>query len=569
MAQSIKSVIFAPIIITITMKKIFLTLSLAVMTAAALAIPAKPGQWITITLADGTTVKVEKRGDEFSNFYGSEDGRLFIRDARTGLYEETTIEKISSATTSRRVSAQSGTARRTAMAKAAAKSGGSLYTGEKKGLVILVQFDDLKFNENYTVELFDKILNEEGFSNDMGFVGSVRDYYRDQSFGQFDLSFDVVGPVTMPYGYAHYGKPTSYYDSDDYKAIAEMVVMACEEIDDQVDFNDYDWDGDGEADQVVIIYAGHGEANYNDPNTIWPHEWNIYEASNRTMNPVFDGVKVNTYACCNELNERSKIEGIGTICHEFAHCLGLPDLYDTWNGSLFGMDVWSLLASGNYNGGSFIPASLTTHERMLAGWITPTELTEYREVNGMKAMSDGGETFIIYNDAHPDEHYLLENRQLKGWDAGLPGAGLLIIHVDYDAEKWEYNLVNAYAKQGCTIFHADNNTLRTTNGRKGDIYPYNSNNSLTDTSLPAATLNNRSAAGNYLMGKPITNIQRNDDGTISFVFGENTSAVKGLTTDSDNQLDAPVYSIDGRRLNNGLDVLKKGVYIVNGKKIIR
>jgi len=233
-----------------------------------------------------------------------------------------------------------------------------------------------------------------------------------------------------------------------------------------------------------------------------------------------NGVYINTYGCSCELGMSGKIDGIGSFCHEFSHCLGFPDLYDTV-GSAFGMDSWSILDYGCYNGDGFTPSGYTSYERMEAGWLDPIELTEYTSVSGMKALTDGGEAYIIYNDACENEYYLLENRQQTGWDAELPGSGLLILHVDYDEGTWASNTVNNDSgHQRCSIFHADNSAKRSTYSPSdvaNDAYPYGDNNMLTDTSRPNASLFNVNSQGTKRMGKPITDIAISD-GEASFEF---------------------------------------------------
>ena len=105
-----------------------------------------------------------------------------------------------------------------------------------------------------------------------------------------------------------------------------MVVEACKAIDGQVDFRDYDLYGNGEVDSVYFIYAGKGEADGGDAGTIWPHSWNLSDQG-RSLN--LDGVDIQGYACSPELDGSGKLNGMGTPCHEFAHVLGLPDLYCT------------------------------------------------------------------------------------------------------------------------------------------------------------------------------------------------------------------------------------------------
>ena len=240
------------------------------------AIPVKRGQWRTIRLADGTSVKVELRGDEWAHYWQGEDGRVFVADTMVAdRYRETTIAAINKRTEARRsvaVERRSQRLRRMAKvpsARAPFGQGGDII-GTKKGLVILVGFDDLAFEEGHTKRLYERILNEENYDVPP-FTGSVHDYFNDQSLGKFDLTFDVVGPVTVSKSYGYYGKNDA---SGNDLHPTEMVREALDLISDSVNFADYDWDGDGEADQVFVLYAGHGEADYSDvdPATIWPHE---------------------------------------------------------------------------------------------------------------------------------------------------------------------------------------------------------------------------------------------------------------------------------------------------------
>lgn len=214
------------------------------------------------------------------------------------------------------------------------------------------------------------------------------------------------------------------------------------------------------------------------------------------------------------------------------------------------------------------------------GWVTPTELNTATTVKGMQPQGmKYGEAYVIYNSAYDNEYYLLENRsnEFGDWDRSIAGSGLMIQYVDYDPKVWQYNVVNAttsstasYLKhtyQSMTIFHADNSATHDTNS--GDLYPYGSNNSLTDSSTPAATINH----GGAFMGKPITNIKRNADNTIDFDFmgGSTSNIISGISVINDGVAakSTGVYSLDGRYMGNTLEGLPHGVYITNGKKVVR
>ena len=501
------------------MKKIFLGLVFLLAALTAFAIPAKRGQKTTLTLADGTQVVAELRGDEFGHYYEAADGRVFVKSANTDVYEQADKVQIFNKANVRRTARN---AKRAERRNVRHKEFGvpTSYTGSKKGIIILVNFADKSFNAANNQALFNNIANTEGF-NQGNFNGSMHDYFTSQSNGQFDLTFDVVGPVTLSQNYAYYGQNNSA--GDDMRP-EQMVVEACNLVEDMVDFNDYDWDGDGEVDQVYIVYAGKGEADGGAKDTIWPHEW---ELSETYSDFDIDGVHINTYACGPELNGSSQINGLGTMCHEFTHCLGLPDFYDTrTNGTNFGMDSWSLMDYGCYNNNGYTPCNYTGYERMFCGWVEPIELTEDMQVTGMKSLEDYGDVYIMYNPGHHDEYYILQNVQKKGWDLYAESKGLMIMHVDYDKDIWQQNVVNnTTSRQRCTIFPADNSL--SSYSTYGDLFPYNSNNSFGNNTSPAAKLYNANTDGTKLMNIEITGITQKSNGTIEFNFVNNNEGSIG------------------------------------------
>ena len=556
------------------MRHIYLIFIMLFQTLAANSIPARPGQWKILTLADGSQVKAELKGDEFAHYWISEDGTCFAETEKPGIYKAALLSTLIARSEKKR----SQRAEYHARNRTRTVSGDTHepYVGKKKGLILLVDFQNKKFLDDHTPALYNDIMNKVGFTSDLGFKGSVKDYFLHQSYGQFELDFDVIGPLTMPRTYGYYGANTQGNDTNP----GLMVATACEMADKLVDFHDYDWDGDGEVDQVFVIYAGLGEAAGGDVNTIWPHEWHL-QSNDYGKTLTLDGVVIDTYACGPELIQRGYaessigIEGIGTICHEFSHCLGLPDMYDTGGGN-YGMYKWDLMSSGSYNGNSFSPAAYTSYERMYCGWKQPIVLENDTVITDMKAIDEGGDFFIIYNDAAPDEYYLLENRQQRGWDSGIPGSGLLVLHVDFDSELWMYNLVNnttAYegynSHQRCTVIPADNN-LATTDAA-GDVFPYGEKDSLTNKSLPRAELYNLNPDGIHYTSKPITQIKQSE-GVISFKFenkvvNRTPSAIRQTTVmgRSDRPL---VYDLLGRSIGTDLKALPKGIYIIDGKKTV-
>ena len=490
------------------------------------AIPAKPGLTRILQLVDGTSVQARLVGDEFGHYWIGTDGKTYISEEGTDLFRLVDAQAINSKAKLRRSQSNARRVKRMGMNKVGEFGN---YTGKKKGLIILVNFNnDTSFKEGNDNALYKRIANEKNF-NYRNFVGSMYDYFYAQSETQFELTFDVVGPVTVSKAHSYYGANDSG-GNDKYPAT--MVIEALKLADSQVNYANYDWDGDKEVEQVYVVYAGKGEADGGDASTIWPHEWQLsaaaYYGDGRGAQTL-DGVKIDTYACGAELDGYSgDIAGIGTMCHEFSHCLGYPDFYDTDYSGGQGMGYWDLMDGGSYNGDGYQPSGYTSYERWVAGWKTPIELTMSKSVTNMKALSDGGESYIIYNQGNKNEYYLLENRQQVGWDSSLPGSGLLILHVDYNESSWANNTPNDDpSHQRMTWIPADNKYQYTTyqgtkyysfDGMVTDTYPYGSNNSFSKTSTPAAKFYNRNTDGTYYMDSSVENIKQNSDGTISFNF---------------------------------------------------
>ena len=579
-------------------KLLMLASLLGFVALSAQAVPAKKGVWRMVTLADGTQKRVELRGDEFCSYWVDAEGVSYNLDSESKRYVKVDANALQLRASQLRAKANQdriermAKARRMSAKKSLGQTNGS-YTGKKKGLIILVQYKDKKFKFGHNQKMYDRMANETGYNTSLGFVGSVKDYFLAQSNGQFELDFDVVGPYTLNHEYAYYGAPSG--ESHDVRP-RDMVYDACRLADPDVNFADYDWDGDGYVEQVYVLFAGLGQAAGGDENTIWPHESKLQYGNNGSYVSKDNNVTVNTYACGPELTlqytpiaYRERVDGIGTLCHEFSHCLGYPDLYDTNYGGNFGMGSFDLMDAGSYNGESFCPPNYSAYEKWFAGWITPIVLDKPASVKGMQAQDvKYGQAFVVYNDNNKNEYYLIENRQQSVgiWDKQLPASGMMITHVDYDENIWALNNVNTivnysnqYGKdyayldndhQRLTIFHADNEEGASTKSQAGDLYPFNGNNSLTDTSSPAATI----YQGGSTMDKPITNITQNEDGSIDFDFmgGSNDNIITGIHFVENDEVPSfgqGVYSLDGRYLGASANGLDKGIYIVNGKKIVK
>lgn len=503
-----------------TLKKLLTFSVLFFCTLSTQAVPAKPGVKKMFRMADGTMKELTLRGDEHFSYYTDDNGQAFRLSVGEQLLPMT-LQEVSETWTARRKARLGNEDKRTAARVQALRRVGKpseSTTGQHRGLVILVEFKDEKMATADPQKAFDRFFNEEGY-NENGNAGSVRDYFLKQSYGKLEINFDVVGPYTCNGTIAHYGGADE--GSHDVRP-TEMVMEAIDAAAKEIDFTPYDWDNDGEVDQIFLICAGYDEAEGADSKYIWPHEWAL-EAQD--ISREYNGKKLNTYGVSTELwgNEKSNpnktMSGIGTACHEFSHCLGLPDMYDT-SGDNYGMGSWDVMCSGNYNESSHTPAGYTSYERWFSGWLEPTELKEMTRITNMKPLATDPECYVLYNDANHNEFYLLESRQHVGFDKALSTHGLLVLHVDYNEAAWRSNVVNVSSeRQHVTIIPADN--IPSNYSESGDPFPWITEKKkvteLTNYSTPAATLYNENVDGRKLMSKPIDNITESEDGLISFV----------------------------------------------------
>ena len=508
------------------MKKVLVTTMMLAMTMAVMAVPAKKGMWKTITLADGSELRATLVGDEHGHFWKAENGQAY--SLQNGVYVAIDAQQRMEQAKARRAKVNARRVQKREFGHP------TTITGNKKAIMILVNFNDVKYQASHTNALFQKIANEENYTEGK-FQGSMADYFKAQSRGKFTLDFDVVGPVTVSKNASYYGSNDSQ-ENDMYpeKMVQEAVTLAKNQIS---DWTPYDWDNDGYVDQVYVVYAGKGEADGGAENTIWPHAWELGSSSVT----VGTNLKVNSYACGPELDgQTGDITGIGTMCHEYSHCLGYPDFYDIDYSGGQGMGEWDLMDAGSYNGDSYQPAGYTSYERWFAGWETPVVLgAEDLNVTDMKSLQNGGEFYIIYNDKNANEYYLLENRQFEGWDASLPASGLLIIHCDYNASVWEQNGPNDDpAHQRMTVVPADGAyTYEVWQGNKyydpAEPFPYNNvtafnkNFKTKDTQAKkAAQFFTKTSNGTYWMNGSVENISQSN-GLVSFDFVADAGSSQG------------------------------------------
>ena len=520
------------------MKKIGLIAVLCVIINTLWAVPARKGGFV-VSQPDGSELTVYQHGDEYFHWLTNKQGEWLSMDAE-GYYRVTEA-----------LSAEQITAKRQAAPRRAEYKATPLNIATR-GLIILVNFKDAAFTTSKAE--MDSMLTGKNYTRNYTYKysgrtytveseGSAWKYFYDASNGQYDPQFDVVGPVTVSQNMAYYGGNNSYGD----KNPEAMIIEACKLVDDSVDFSLYDNDNDGIADFVYVIYAGYGEADGGAANTIWPHQYYIYQYLN------LDDTKIYRYACSNEMDNYTKHHtGIGTFCHEFSHVLGLPDLYETDMDNLHDQKTlgqWSILDYGPYNNDGNTPPSYSAYERFFMGWLTPRLITEPENVvledlknnNEALLISSTDEHNLIGNDPNPTTFYLLENRQQTGWDEYLPGHGLMLTKIQYNYNKWYNNTVNNTAtKMGVDLIEADGKApqyddYRPSNGYMGkakDLFPAGANayTLITDHAIEEITEENGVIAFKYKGGAIETDIDNiENQNTILAIY--NVLGQKQATTD--------------------------------------
>ena len=507
-----------------SLKKILLISLLTLSTTLLWAVPARRTTRL-VEQPDGTTLTLMMRGDERFHYLVTEDGVPVVRHEGAYYYaqfgaegfaaserlahdaEERTPEEQAFVESLPDLRQAATTQMRATKRRAATRAAEPEVptTGEVHVPILLVQYADVKFSASK--DQMEELANGEDGVAEKG-TASIRQFFVDQSEGQFLPTFDVIGPITLKNNMKYYGgNDRDGYDLRPQEMTEETCKLAYNNL--NTDFKRYDNNNDGYVDFLYIIYAGYGEASdpYELENTIWPHQWALEEPL------TLGGVNIQQYACSNELigNRGTILAGIGTFCHEFSHCLGLPDFYDTSeDGTTFGMSAWSIMDYGCYNNDGYTPCGYNAYEKDCIGWKSLVELKKSQKVT-LKPLSEGGEAYKIVNDANPDEFYVVEHVDQKGWNMDAPASGMLVLHVDYDEEVWYNNEVNIDPRhRRMTIIPADD---RLSDGTlAGDVYPTAKNKSLTATSRPAAKV----YTGGY-MNKDITDIA-SANGVITFTF---------------------------------------------------
>lgn len=505
----------------------------SLISGTALAIPAKPGL-LNITQNDGTEVSVRLIGDENAHVYTTPSGALLSEvsgqfyladiDASGKLVPtqqrytsepSAKLQAIEASAANKAIDFLRRQAKRSAKKSTKNQSGfPGLFpnsefpvTGSPRALVILIEYSDVSMSQPNASDYFTRLLTEPGFS-DYGGTGCAEEYFKENSLGKFTPQFDVVGPVKLSRQRQYYGGNNSY--GQDLHP-EEMVIEACQLLDDQIDFSIYDTNNDGKIDNVFVFYAGRGENDGGGANTIWPHSSNISNLGEY----LFDGVQLDYYACSNEW-QGTRPDGIGTFIHEFSHVMGLPDLYATDYTDAFTPGPWSVLDAGPYNNNSCTPPNYSAFERYALGWFDPVVIDTPTSAT-IPPISSNVAGIIQLTGSN--EYYLFENRYQEGWDSYLPGHGMLVWHVDYKADVWQLNSVNNTAThQYVDLIEADG--IPTAGTRSGDSFPGASGiNTLSSSTNPALKWWNGTGTG-----LTFTNISE-DGKLLNFCINDGVSTI--------------------------------------------
>ncbi|MCD7714405.1 MAG: M6 family metalloprotease domain-containing protein [Prevotella sp.] len=584
--------------------KLLFTLLFAALAQGLFASKAMPSKQ-TVTLQDGTTRVISLRGDEHFSFFASSRGELIIRENNT--WRLATNEEISAARL-RLNEVKLARQGQSSKAKSSAEGYGIIAdkpfpcTGTPKALVILVSFSDRDFE--YSADSIKALFNGEELNEDAGqndTYGSLAQFMAFCSDSLFIPQFDFAGPYQLGNTVEYYGQNSGGSDAK----TSEFIKDACTAADSDIDFSQYDSDGDGYVDLVYIVYAGFGENWGQNPDyLLWPK-------SGTGSYGTYDNVKVNRYginqelagyeSLINDATGKHYLNGIGVLAHEFCHTMGMFDVYPTadWEDiSWFdnqSMEYWSLMDNGENNLNGYWPTPLNAFERELFGWLDIDTLTEAANIT-LAPLMDGGKAYKIINDNDTtgNEFYILESIPSGRGTAfyhGMRGNGMLVSHINYDANSFSNfgHPNNVQGEPRYTIIPADGiimTSYRMTLDEDDSLYisssEYNADHAA-DT-YPGTTETTEFTDYKAYTGtvdKPVTAIAQ-DGFAVSFKFcggiedeeeneDENESEDEGETENGIAAIAAEAlagsaaFNLSGQRVSGNY----RGIIVSNGKKILR
>ena len=411
-------------------------------------------------------------------------------------------------------------------------------------LVLLVQYPDKPFVNDSAY--FANLFNQKGYSME-GNEGSINDYFNAATAGQINVTAGVYGPFTSSANYGTYG-----YDSAGYTGAQTLLREAINLADPEVNYAQYCNNGSNTVDCVFMIYAGYSRAS-GEPNAIWPHRSVLYPPVQK------DGVYIYNYGCASEMNGTSAYGSsqptVGTICHEFSHVLGLPDVYDTdYEQNGYASDAvtnWDIMSQGCYNNNGKCPPLWSAWERSSVNLLTMQELTNTTAFIGNQTLRPFEDTNMAYKlPVDNNEYFVLENRQQTSWDRFLPSHGMIITHIDQTVSGWNSNCANCNPDRlGIRIIQAGGYSY-------ASAFPGSSNvTSFTDATTPNSHTND-----GVSINKPLTNIAEDTrTNNIYFDFGSIQTGAPRTFTDSINKITADTILVSCSKIEGTDSVSEKGV----------
>lgn len=600
------------------MKKILLSITFALMGIASGFAAKAHTALTTITQSDGSQLTIRLHGDEHYSWYSTTDDVLLVQVGKNYYVAQVEEDGTLKATPQLAHNAgERGTVEEqvinnqnkekflnllNAEPQALAKPIGTVtpayfpHTDSPKALVILVEFQDVKFKTSDPVATFTHYLKgaegEAAPEANNAYVkgkvnyGSVSQYFNDMSQGQFKPQFDIVGPVTVSKNSAYYGGNAGK-DTD--VNFAQMIAEACKGVSDKVNFADYDQNNDGNVDLVYVIYAGYSESiNGNSSDCLWPKSGTnaFYEPGTNNLLKL-NGKKICRYGINNELNAtpsdwidgKPLLNGIGLFCHEFSHTMGLPDLYPTVEASRVdnqNPEYWDLMDGGEYTYSGYFPTPYSPWEMDVMGWTAPIELGDEAKQVSLNSYASDRTAYKI--NGENDEYLLIQNIQTDGWWRGITKAfkttGMLVWRIDYPytTVSLDNRLNNEIGKPNVMIVPADGYVISEYNvtdddeskakykaSLKADPFPGANN----VTELLSVKLNKST------LKKPFYNIKETDDGVITFDYLKDyATGIDQTLADKETEKNQSIFSLDGRYLGNDASKLTKGVYIIGKKKVV-
>ena len=600
------------------MKKILLSITFALMGIVSGFAAKAHTALTTITQSDGSQLTIRLHGDEHYSWYSTTDDVLLVQVGKNYYVAQVEEDGTLKATPQLAHNAgKRGTVEEqvinnqnkekflnslNAEPQALAKPFGEVYpayfphTGSPKALVILVEFQDVKFKTSDPVATFTHYLKgaegEAAPEANNAYVtkgkvnyGSVYQYFNDMSQGKFTPQFDIVGPVTV-------SKNSAYYGGNIGKAtdvnFAQMIAEACKGVSDKVNFADYDQNNDGYVDLVYVIYAGYSESiNGNSSDCLWPKSGTsaFYEPGTNNLLKL-NGKRICRYGINNELNAtpsdwidgKPLLNGIGLFCHEFSHTMGLPDLYPTVKASRVdnqNPEYWDLMDGGEYTYSGYFPTPYSPWEMDVMGWTAPIELGDEAKQVSLNSYASDRTAYKI--NGENDEYLLIQNIQTDGWWRGITKAfkttGMLVWRIDYPytTVSLDNRLNNEIGKPNVMIVPADGYVISEYNVTDDDESKAKYKASLKADPFPGA--NNvpellSVKLNKSILEKPFYNIKETN-GVITFDYLKDyATGIDSPVIQQNEEKDTRIFTLDGRYLGTDASLLTKGVYIIGKKKVI-